>query len=464
MKNLHAIGLTAIIGVVASTAGVLNLRHERPAEGVSVAGLVSSAPASASSHVDERLRADLAAMEQYKPGYEFWRHVFTIPDGRIVFGSAVDGRRLEVTRMLRSDARESIASELERAHGPILHNETRGTFVSPGLARYGMFLAEWGSIYERFGVPAGVGLAQAMIESGFVGTRESEANAIGLCQWLEQNWDALDRMDPAVLEIENQTTQAPYCAAYISILATKYGSFIPALSAHHAGGTNVGRVLVNGERLGGDDTRERYFLGSEFALDLRHVSNGEYKDVYGSYGPRSYRYAEMIFGNISTITDAIASIPQRGMFAMRTPRALSLDDIVRRTGLPEQEVRRFNSALVKRVPAGATLYLPAYDSRFGPDVTFWKRPASLAFQALLSEFVSLQVPPETWDTPAFGTTLKSFERRFRATNTEEGSVMATVLAYVRGEASSARRRILAEFRSSDDIQDLFEQGVEALAD
>ena len=92
-------------------------------------------------------------------------------------------------------------------------------------------------------MPAEIGLAQALIESGFEGRRRSEADAVGLCQWLERNWDHLDRLDLAVLESGNQTTQAAYCAAHVSILATKYGSFIPALSAHHAGATNVGRIL-----------------------------------------------------------------------------------------------------------------------------------------------------------------------------------------------------------------------------
>ena len=52
--------------------------------------------------------------------------------------------------------------------------------------------------------------------------------------------DALDRLDANVIEAQNQTTQAPYCAAYLTVLATKYGSFIPALSEHHTGGANVG--------------------------------------------------------------------------------------------------------------------------------------------------------------------------------------------------------------------------------
>ena len=44
--------------------------------------------------VQARLRADVAAMQTFRPGYAFWRHVFTIPDGSIAFGSAVDGRLL----------------------------------------------------------------------------------------------------------------------------------------------------------------------------------------------------------------------------------------------------------------------------------------------------------------------------------------------------------------------------------
>jgi hypothetical protein len=44
--------------------------------------------------VETRRRADFAAMQTYRPGYEFWRHVFTLPDGSVAFGSASDGRLL----------------------------------------------------------------------------------------------------------------------------------------------------------------------------------------------------------------------------------------------------------------------------------------------------------------------------------------------------------------------------------
>jgi hypothetical protein len=461
MQKLRAMGVAIVVAVVAASQGAVNPRQAPHAVGERAGGGVPSTPRSVSA----RLQGDLDAMQAYRPGYQFWRHVFTIPDGRVVFGSATDGRRLAVLKQaLNHDARESIASELEVEFGPVLHNSTRGSFVAPGRAKYGRFLQEWGTIYERFGVPASVGLAQAMLESGFVGTRKSEAGAVGLCQWLESNWKWLDRIDPATLEIENQTTQAAYCAAYVSILATKYDSFIPALSAHHAGGTNVGRVLVNGDRLGGDTPRSQYFLGSKFAIGVRNVDADKYKDIYGSYGPRSHLYAEMVFGNMPAITDAVTEIPQSRIFGMRTSRAIPIADIATRTGLSVDEIRRYNPALVKKVPAGATLYLPKYDAAFGEDVSFWARPAPAKYTKLLDQLVSLDAPPEAWDTRAFSTTLKSFERRFRDTQTEEGTIMATVLAYVRDEASSRRRDILAEFRKSEAIANLFAQAAQMLAE
>ena len=195
------------------------------------------------------------------------------------------------------ERREQVALLMERAVGPVLHNSTRGDALLPNARKYGAFLGEWGAIYERFGVPADIGLAQVILESGLSGTRRSEANAIGFCQWLRRNWILMNHLSPTFIDGSNQTTQAPYCAAYLSVLATKYGSFIPALSEHNAGGTNVGRALINGERLGAADVRARYFLGSKLARDLRELPGKEYSDVFRSYGSRSYVYAEMAFGN-----------------------------------------------------------------------------------------------------------------------------------------------------------------------
>jgi hypothetical protein len=352
---------------------------------------------------------------------------------------------------------------MEREVGEVLQNSTRGDALLQNVPRYGSFLGEWGAIYERFGVPADIGLAQVILESGLSGTRRSEANAVGFCQWLRKNWIRLNRFSPTPIEGHNQTTQAPYCAAYLSVLAAKYGSFIPALSEHNAGGTNVGRALINGARLGHTDVRARYLLGAELARDLRALPGKDYADVVKSYGPRSYLYAEMIFGNTFNVRKLIASTPQVPIFAMRTPRAIPLEEILSRTRLSAEEVRRFNPAIVDRVPAHAIIYLPFHVSEFGPDVAFWRRSADPAYAEVLDEFMRLAPGEERWDDPVFAPVLAEFRRRFSETNTEEGAVMATVLTYAMDQAyTSPRRALLAEFRSSERVQRLFEQGLREL--
>lgn len=450
------------------------------------AGANASLEARAARDLTAFYHDDVATLESVRPGYTFWQHVFAIPDGSIVFGSALDGSLLamfptkgdwardavwympelkgtldghELPRKL-DDRRDYVVSVLEPLAGPVLHNPTRGSFVRPNAARYGTFLREWSAIYERFGVPAEIGLAQALVESGFNGTRRSEASAIGFCQWLRRNWRHLDRLAPAVIEAGNQTTQAAYCGAYLAVLGTKYGSLIPALSEHHAGGTNIGRVLINGERLGGAGTREQYFLGASFARDLRTLAPKEYSDLYRTYGPRSYFYAEMVFGNTYNVARILATTSQTSVYGMRTRRAIPMAEITKAARMSADEVRKFNPALTRSVPAGATLYLPKQVEAFGRDVSFWHRPAGAAYSSTLKAFMDLDVPPEQWDEPSFAPVLKGFERRFAATQSEEGTIMATMLAYVSSEAAtSGRRDILAEFRTSSTIREDFERAV-----
>ncbi|MBW3535680.1 MAG: hypothetical protein KY453_10785 [Gemmatimonadetes bacterium] len=435
--------------------------------------------------VEARLAFDRAALDRFRPGYPFWRHVFIVPDGSVAFGSARDGRLLATLPVRGADwsredhweepdlatalegaalparlgdRRQRVSELLEPSVGPTIDNYTRGDLLLQNVRRYGSFLEEWGRIYERFGVPAEIGLAQAVVESGLSGTVKSEARATGFCQWLPPNWRRLDSLSPHVIEVENQTTQAAYCAAHLSILATKYGSFIPALSEHHAGGPNVGRAVINGRRLGAMDVREQYLRGGEFALDLRALAPGDFSDVLGTYGPRSFRYAEMVFGNLATVHALRDSVPQERVFAMRAPRPLTLDEVARRSGLARAEVRRFNPALARRVPQGATLYLPAPVEALGPDVSFWHRPPPPAYAAVLNDFVRLQATLEEWEDPSFDAVLRDFRRRFQATDSEEGTVMATVLGYVMQQMPNGRR-ILSDFRTNRRLTRRFEEGV-----
>jgi hypothetical protein len=437
-----------------------------------------------------RLQADLEAVKMFRPAYPFWQYIFIIPDGRIAFGSGEDGRLLVTfpsagdwtrdaewsdRRLAASldgatwpkrldDRRDLVVRRLEPEVGPLVHNPTRGQFLLPNVPNYGPFLDEWSLIYERFGVPAEVGLAQAILESGLKGTARSRANALGLCQWLRRNWQFLDRLSPAVIEAYNQTTQAPYCAAYLSVLATMYGTFIPALSEHHSGGVNVGRALINGERLGGATTREQYMMGSQFAQELRGVALRRYRDLYRTYGVRSFRYAEMVFGNTVNVRRLRVEVPQERVFAMRTSRPITVGEITKRTRLTATEVQRFNPALTRQVPAQGTVYLPELVPEFGADVSFWHRPPDPSFSAALDAFLQLESGVQRWYDPSFELILDEHRRRFEATGTEEGTVMAAVLAYVTSDLRTSRRvAILDDFRSNGQILDLFNRGVAELA-
>jgi len=57
-------------------------------------GVGEGSPLTAADVAAARRRDDFVAMQEYRPGYPFWQHVFTLPDNSIAFGSATDGRLL----------------------------------------------------------------------------------------------------------------------------------------------------------------------------------------------------------------------------------------------------------------------------------------------------------------------------------------------------------------------------------
>jgi hypothetical protein len=143
--------------------------------------------------------------------------------------------------------------------------------------------------------------------------------------------------------------------------------------------------------MGATDVRTRYLLGSQLAHDLRELPGKSYEHVYSSYGLRSYLYAEMVFGNTFIVKNLMASTPQVPIYAMRTPRAIPLAEIVTRTGLSADEVRRFNPALVDRVPAQSALYLPPSSATSAPISRPGGRPARLV-RAVLNDSCARLAP------------------------------------------------------------------------
>ena len=171
----------------------------------------------------------------------------------------------------------------------------------------------------------------------------------------------------------------------------------------------------------------------------------------------------MVFGNMVNVKRLTAEHQQSPIYAMRLSKAIPALDISARTGIKPDEVRRFNPALGARVPAQANLYLPFYVKQFGPDVSFWRRPPTAEYATALNDFLRIDSGIDRWHEASFESTLRAFQDRFEATRTEEGSVMATTLAYVISDLRTSRRAaILEDFRTSGKILDLFKRGVEEL--
>ena len=154
------VALAATLPVVAS-----NVTNPRPA--VQIGTAHPAARPDTTALVAARRRDDFAAMQKFRPGYRFWRYVFSLPDHSIAYGSAVDGRLLvtfptkgdwprdavwtdsqmpgllddELLSRRLGERRDQVAAVLEHTVGPVQHNSTRGDALTPNAARYGRFLA-----------------------------------------------------------------------------------------------------------------------------------------------------------------------------------------------------------------------------------------------------------------------------------------------------------------------------------
>ena len=91
MRTKVILTFAAVTLTIPLAASSVILRRPSPP---AAATLATHAPRTAKDMVEARLRADVAAMQAFRPAYPFWRHVFMIPDGSIAFGSAGDGRLL----------------------------------------------------------------------------------------------------------------------------------------------------------------------------------------------------------------------------------------------------------------------------------------------------------------------------------------------------------------------------------
>ena len=94
MKHLALlVGLAALVYVGSSLR--LHAQESRREFPFAI-DLEPPAARAATEYARGRLDMDLTALQMFRPEYPFWQHIFTIPDGRIAFGSAQDGRLLAV--------------------------------------------------------------------------------------------------------------------------------------------------------------------------------------------------------------------------------------------------------------------------------------------------------------------------------------------------------------------------------
>ena len=162
MRNGSILGAASalLVGVTLCLVSSTPIDTELRAQTTSaLSGAKATVPLEVSleEYIQARYKSDLEAIQRFRPAFSFWQHIFTIPDGSIIFGSAetgqllatfptrgnwirdgvwedsalvrtLDGLRLQ-SRLNRR--RSQVEEILEPLVGPVVHNPTRGRFLSP---------------------------------------------------------------------------------------------------------------------------------------------------------------------------------------------------------------------------------------------------------------------------------------------------------------------------------------------
>ena len=367
-----------------------NVIMRRSSAGEAAAAAIH-APQTAREPSQARVRADVAAMQAFRPGYPFWRHVFTIPDGSIAFGSAVDGRLLATFPAKGDWSRRAVWTDPTLARAPRrpvacaqTGRATRAGGASHGTRRRtgaAQLDARRCAPHERAEIrslPRGVGRHLRAVRRA-----RGHRPGPGHLRIGPERHAALERQRRRLLPVAAEELEATELLLADPDPGTEpddagallrrvlvgprheirivHPRALRAQRRRHERGTRADHRRAPGWA----DVRARYLLGSQLARDLRTLPGKDYEEVYGSYGFRSHLYAEMVFGNAFNVSRLIASMPQMSIHAMRTPRAISLTEIVKRTVSPRTRCAASIRRSSIECPPGRALYLPSYVSEFG---------------------------------------------------------------------------------------------------
>ena len=84
--------LAFILGLATLASASSAIQAQTAPESTNTPAALPYEASAAAEYSRGRLAQDITAVETYRPEYQFWQYIFTIPDGRIAFGSANDGR------------------------------------------------------------------------------------------------------------------------------------------------------------------------------------------------------------------------------------------------------------------------------------------------------------------------------------------------------------------------------------